>query len=69
MNKLRKRKFNTYYWTCVVVAVCMLIVSNIEWERILAGLMGSIFIPFYGLDERGQYAFPDPDEDEDEKGE
>ena len=59
MNKLRKRKFNTYYWTCVVVAVCMLILSNIEWERILAGLMGSIFIPFYGLDERGKFAFED----------
>ena len=26
--------------------------------------MGSIFIPFYGLDERGQYAFPDGEEDE-----
>lgn len=64
MNKLRKRKFNTYYWTCVVVAVCMLIFSYIEWERILACLMGSIFIPFYGLDERGQYAFPEGDEDE-----
>ena len=25
--------------------------------------MGSIFIPFYGLDERGQYAFPEGDED------
>nr|DAK19932.1 MAG TPA: hypothetical protein [Caudoviricetes sp.] len=64
MTKLRKRKFNTYYWTCVVVAVCMLILSNIEWERILAGLMCSIFIPFYALDERGAYAFPDGDEDE-----
>ena len=64
MNNLRKRKFNTYYWTCVVVAVCMLILSNIEWERILSGLMASIFIPFYGLDERGQYAFPDNNEED-----
>ena len=64
MSKLRKRKFNTYYWTCIVVAVCMLIFSKIEWERILAVLMGSIFIPFYGLDERGAYAFPEGDEDE-----
>ena len=64
MNKLRKRKFNTYYWTCVVVAVCMLIFSNIEWERILAGLMASTLIPFYGLDERGVFAFPDGEEDE-----
>lgn len=64
MNNLRKRKFNTYYWTCVVVAICLLIVSNIEWERIISGLMASIFIPFYGLDERGQYAFPDNDEED-----
>ena len=59
MNKLRKRKFNTYYWTCIVVAVCLLIVSNIEWERIVSGLMASICIPFYGIDERGKDAFPD----------
>lgn len=64
MNRLRRRKFNTYYWTCTVVAICMLIVSNIDWERILAVLMGSIAIPFYGLDERGQYAFPDNDEED-----
>ncbi len=65
MNNLRKRKFNTYYWTCVVVAVCMLIFSKFEWDTILAGLMASTFFPFYGLDERGQYAFPDPDGEED----
>ena len=64
MNKLRNRKFNTYYWTCVVVAVCMLIFSNIDWNTILAGLMASTFFPFYGLDERGAYAFPDGEEDE-----
>lgn len=64
MNKIRKRKFNTYYWTCVVVAVCMLIFSNIDWNTILAGLMASTFFPFYGLDERGAFAFPDGDEDE-----
>ena len=63
MNNLKRRKFNTYYWTCVVVAVWMLIFSKFDWDTILAGLMASIFFPFYGLDERGQYAFPDPDED------
>ena len=63
MDKMRKRKFNTYYWTCTVVAICLLIVSNIEWERILSGLMASTLIPFYGLDERGAFAFPDNDED------
>ena len=65
MDKMRKRKFNTYYWTCIVIAVCLIIVSNIEWDRIIAGLMASIFIPFYGLDERGAFAFPDPDGEED----
>lgn len=64
MNKIRKRKFNTYYWTCVVVAVCMLVFSNIDWDTIFSGLMASIFIPFYALDERGAFAFPDGDEDE-----
>lgn len=63
MNNLKRRKFNTYYWTCVVVAVCMLIFSKFEWDTILAGLMASTFFPFYGLDERGKYAFPDGDED------
>lgn len=62
MNNLRRRKFNVYYWTCIVIAICMLILSSMEWERILAGLMGSIFIPFYGLDERSEYSFPDNDE-------
>ena len=63
MNNIKRRKFNTYYWTCVVVSVCMLILSNIEWERVLAGLMASTFFPFYALDERGKFAFPDGDED------
>ena len=64
MNKLRKRKFNTYYWTCVVVAVCMLVFSNIDWDTIFAGLMASTLLPFYALDERGAFAFPEGDEDE-----
>lgn len=64
MNNLRRRKFNTYYWTCIVVAVCMLIFSNIDWDTILAGLMASTSIPFYALDERGAFAFPDGDEDD-----
>lgn len=69
MNNLRRRKFNTYYWTCVVIAVCMFILSNIEWQTILSVLLTSTLLPFYILDERGQYAFPDPDEDKELKGE
>lgn len=59
MNSLRRRKFNTYYWTCIVVAVCLLILSNLEWNTILGGFMGATLLPFYTLDERGKYAFED----------
>lgn len=66
MDNLRRRKFNTYYWTCIVVAMCTLVLSNIEWQTILAMLLGSTLLPFHILDERGQYAFPDGDEDDSE---
>ena len=59
MNNLRKRKFNTYYWTCIVIAACVFILSDIEWGRILALLLGATLLPFYTLDERGKYAFED----------
>lgn len=64
MDKLRKRKFNTYYWTCIVVAVCMLILSNLEWNTILGGLMGATLLPFYILDERGKSVFEDGEDDD-----
>lgn len=63
MNSLRRRKFNTYYWTCIVVAICLLFLSDLEWNTILSGLMGATLLPFHILDERGQYAFPDGEED------
>ena len=59
MNKIRRRKFNTYYWTCIVVAVCLLILSNLEWNTIIGGLMVVTLLPFYILDDRGKYAFED----------
>ena len=59
MNNLRKRKFNTYYWTCIVIAMCTFILSNIEWGTILAMLLGATLLPFYTLDERGKQAFED----------
>lgn len=59
MDKLRKRKFNTYYWTCIVIAMCTLVLSSIEWQTILAFLLGATLLPFYILDERGKYAFED----------
>ena len=57
MNNLRRRKFNTYYWTCIVIAACVFILSDIEWGRILALLLGATLLPFYTLDERGKELF------------
>lgn len=64
MNNLRRRKFNVYYWTCSVVAVCMLILSNLEWNTILGGLMLTTLLPFYILDERGKKVFEDYEEEQ-----
>ena len=64
MDKLRRRKFNTYYWTCIVIAVCMFILSNIEWGTILALLLGVTLLPFYTLDERGKGVFEDYEEEQ-----
>ena len=63
MNSLRRRKFNTYYWTCTVVAICMLILSNIDWRTVISGLIGTTLLPFYILDERGKCVFEDGEED------
>ena len=61
MDNLKRRKFNTYYWTCTVIASCMLILSNIDWQTILSLLLGVTTIPFVTLDERGKQAFEDGD--------
>lgn len=63
MNSLRRRKFNTYYWTCTVVAICMLILSNIDWQIVISGLVGTTLLPFYTLDERGKCVFEDGEDD------
>lgn len=57
MNKLRRRKFNVYYWTCIVIAVCVFILSDIECGTILSLLLGATLLPFYTLDERGKELF------------
>ena len=64
MDKLRRRKFNVYYWTCTVVAVCVFILSNIERETILSFLLGATLLPFYTLDERGKELFEDYEEEQ-----
>lgn len=62
MNNLRRRKFNVYYWTCIVIAMCTLVLSNIEWQTILSLLLGATLLPFYILDERGKELFEDYEE-------
>lgn len=64
MDKLRRRKFNVYYWTCIVIAMCTLLLSSIEWQTILAFLLGATLLPFYILDERGKFAFEDGESNE-----
>lgn len=64
MNNLRRRKFNVYYWTCIVIAICVFILSNIEWQTILAMLLSATLLPFYILDERGKFAFEDGEEND-----
>lgn len=64
MDKLRKRKFNVYYWTCTVIAMCTFILSNIEWGTILSFLLGATLLPFYTLDERGKELFEDGESNE-----
>lgn len=59
MDNLKRRKFNVYYWTCIVIAMCTLVLSNIEWQTILSLLLGATLLPFYILDERGKFAFED----------
>ena len=59
MDNLRRRKFNVYYWTCIVVAVCMLVFSDFDWQIIIAMLTTGMVIPFVYFDERGKAAFPD----------
>ena len=64
MDKMRKRKFNTLYLTLTTIAICMMIMANIEFSRIVGVLIGVLGIIFVGFDERSQYAFPDGDEDD-----
>ena len=65
MNRVKQRKFNKLYWTYIVVTICMLIFSSFEWRTILGAFLITTGITFNIFDERGQYAFPDPDGEED----
>lgn len=63
MNNLRRRKLNTLYLTLTTIAICMAIMTSIEFTRILGVLIGTLMIIFVKFDERSDYAFPDGEED------
>ena len=63
MNNLKRRKLNTLYLVLTTIAICMAIMTNIEFTRILGMLLCILMIIFVQFDERGQYAFPDNEED------
>lgn len=65
MNSLRRRKFNTLYWTYAVVAFCTLVMTSVDYTSVLAALVGVSAITFYNFDERGKCVF----EEEEELGE
>lgn len=44
MKKIRKDKLNVIYWTVLVVSVCFLILTNIDWQLIGGVATGIIAI-------------------------
>ncbi len=40
MNNLKRRKFNNLYWTYLVIAICTFLMTDIDYTRILAFLVG-----------------------------
>lgn len=59
MSDLKRRKLNTLYLTLTTIAVCMAIMTSIEFTRILGVLIGVLMIIFVQFDERSEYSFPD----------
>ena len=59
MNNLKRRKLNTLYLTLTTIAVCMAIMTDIEFTRIFGVLIGVLMIIFVQFDERSEYSFPD----------
>lgn len=59
MSDLKRRKLNTLYLTLTTIAICMAIMTSIEFTRILGVLIGVLMIIFVQFDERSEYSFPD----------
>lgn len=64
MNNLRRRKFNTLYLTLTTIAICMAIMTDIDYTRILGVLVGVTTLIFYNFDERGKKVFEDYEEEQ-----
>ena len=64
MNNLRKRKLNTLYLTLTTIAICAFLMTDIDYTRILAVLVGVVTLIFYNFDERGKCVFEEEVEDE-----
>lgn len=64
MNNLKRRKLNTLYLVLTTIAICMAIMTSIEFTRILGVLIGVVMMIYVQFDERSEYSFPD-NEDED----
>lgn len=64
MNNLKRRKFNTLYLMLTTIAICTLLMTDIDYTRILSVLIGVVNLIFYTFDERGKYAFEEEIEDE-----
>lgn len=66
MNNLKKRKLNTLYLVLTTIAICMAIMTSIEFTRILGVLIGVIMMIYVQFDDRSEYSFPDNEDEEDE---
>lgn len=66
MNNLKKRKLNTLYLMLTTIAICMAIMTSIEFTRILGVLIGVIMMIYVQFDDRSEYSFPDNEDEEDE---
>ncbi len=66
MNNLKKRKLNTLYLVLTTIAICLAIMTSIEFTRILGVLIGVIMMIYVQFDDRSEYSFPDNEDEEDE---
>jgi hypothetical protein len=64
MNDLKRRKLNTLYLVLTTIAICTLLMTNIDYTRILSVLVGVVTLIFYNFDERGKCVFEEDIEGE-----